>query len=573
MELISSMTLTHDNILQFCDKVKKLQKDHSIPNFALSIIHPSNNVILVGGRETNKQTLFPIGSMSKAFAATLIGILADKGLINWNDSIYKFVDITLPNDLDLTIYQLLSHINPFPEHTLTEASELGFSRSELIAKLQHIKVDKRIKFSYQNVLFSLVADIIEKVTGKSYADYLQQEIFIPLGMLSTTASEKNYLRTQNKALPHMRCEGNITAIPYSPYWHIMGPPSCVSSSILDLTQWIKFNLQMVHNNLISKESLHKIQYPLKTSHPPYAMGWWKADKKGKVLCHTGSVTGFDSVIAMIPSCNTGIIICANLLGDPFVYKLVNDFIKQVLNEKTFNCTSIFKPQKSLARLTLQAKPTLSINKCIGTFYHPILETIKVSVKDNQLLVKLGKNNSIGKLSPITLSVRHSKMTSELSQLASHQCFQVHWQNGMEAAGKMYYNEDIIAFAQNKAGDVDTLHLFAEAISHASLLCKRFTMLESKNFPDNKSEYNVRKKGTTMARSQKQLTIDSKNTKVAKEIAAPVDVINTMLGYDDFDPVNSHGMMPLVSTLFNSIKTQKVCAIKGVDNNHCRRQSR
>ncbi len=71
----------------------------------------------------------------------------------------------------------------------------------------------------------------------------------------------------------------------------------------------------------------------------------------------------------------------------------------------------------------------------------------------------------------------------------------------------------------------------------------------------------RKRRTKLTSSRKQLTIDSNNTKVIEETMAPVDVMNTMLVYDDFGPVTGHGAVPLVSTLFNSIKTQKDARLK------------
>lgn len=462
------MAFTHGYMQQFCDQAKKLQEARSIPNFVLSIVHPAGNVVVASGPKIDEQTLFPIGSMSKAFAATLIGILVDKGLIDWNDSIYKFIDIKMPDDVDLTLSQLLRHINPFPEHALTEASEFGFSRQQLLRKLQYIKIGQSFKFSYQNVLFSLISDIVEKVTGKHYEECLRQEIFIPLGMSSTTAEEKAYLAYANKASPHIKHGDKINTVPYSPYWHIMGPPSCVSSSIADLTRWLKFNLQMGYCSLRSKCSLSVIQFPLKESHPPYAMGWWQADEEGLVLCHTGSVTGFESAIAIIPSCDIGITVCANLSGDNFTRELVNDFIKYVLNKKIFNCMDVLKLQMPITR------PKLKLDKFVGVFYHPILENIKVSYKNEVLFLEIGKNQTLATLSPISLLASHSKMPSELAQLAPHHCFQINWQSGMEAAGKLYYDADKVAFVENQNGDIDSVFLFAEAISNSPLNFKNIT---------------------------------------------------------------------------------------------------
>lgn len=468
------MSSPRTHLQKFHTQLSKLQETQSIPNYIISIVHPSGNITLAKGPKTDENTLFPIGSMSKAFAATLIGILVDKNFLNWNDSIHQHVKIKLPNDIDLTISQLLRQINPFPEHALTEASELGFSRQELLNKLQHITITSSYKFSYQNVLFSLIADIVENVTGKSYEECLRQEILIPLSMSTTTVEEKSYLKNKNKASPYINDNNKIVPISYSPYWHILGPPAGVSSSSKDLTQWLKFNLQLEDSKLISKESLNGVHRPLKESQPPYAMGWWEADEQKRVLCHTGSVTGFESAVAIIPSQKIGIAACANLSENDFTREAINIFIQNVLDEKEFNCLNVLKLQMPLAH------PKLNLNKFTGYFFHPILDKMKVSQKNNNLTLELGRNKTLATLSPIALLKSHSKMTPELAELAPHHCFQISWQRNMEASGKIYYNEDKIAFVANQQGEIDKLLLLAEAISKLPLSCDRLSVLSTEN---------------------------------------------------------------------------------------------
>jgi CubicO group peptidase (beta-lactamase class C family) len=468
------MTFLRSTAETFRSEVLELQKTNGVPNFILSLIMPDTTLLMTEGPATNEHTLFPIGSMSKAFAATVVARLVDQGKLDWNDSIHKYIKITLPNNIDLTISQLLSHFNPFPESALTQASEFGLSLQELWDKLQYIPIASSYKFSYQNVLFSLIAGIAKNITGKNYEDVLRDEIFIPLGMLSTTSQEKNYLEYKNKATPHIKDDGANKAIPYSPYWHTMGPPSCVSTSLADLTIWLKFNLQIDEyaangkKYLLSEKTLLAIQTPVKDAHPPYAKGWWKADEKGLVLCHTGSVTGFESAIAIIPSLKVGIALCANLSGNDFTRLVVNKFMTQFLNEK-FNCVNVLQSQMTLLQ------PKIAMNKFVGDFLHPILGNMKVTHKENQLSLEIGKSKTSAALSPISLLKTHGNATSALSQLADHHCFQIKWLGNMEAAGKIYYDEDKIAFVENARGDIEDVILYAEYVSPVPVTCQRVSL--------------------------------------------------------------------------------------------------
>ncbi len=490
------MPLTRAELHAFCSYAQKIQAERSIPNFVLSIIHPAENILFANGPSTDTNTLFAVGSLSKAFAATVIAHLVDKNRINWNDSICQFIDIKLPENVDLTIRQMLSHMNRFPEHALTEASEFGFSRTELIKKLRYVKLNKEIKFSYQNILFSLVADIVESVTGQTYQDYLREHILKPLGMLTTTVCEKEYLENGNKASPHIKHDDLIANIPYSPYWNEMGPPSCIATSISDLTRWMKFHLQIDNTFLISKKSLEVVHTPDADAKPPYAMGWWKADEQGLVLSHTGSVTGFESAIAIIPSCKIGIAVSCNLSGNSFPYDLVNHFMQRFLNEKTFSCKNALQLQMPLL------KTMRPLTNYIGDFYHPILENIKIIRKQDSLQLEISKKKTIATLSPISVLASHAKITQQLLQLSQYQCFKISWQSGMKAAGIVYYDNDIISFVENEKGVMDAILFYAESIDASLLICKR--AVNSNDLLVTQSLFKVNKNERVATHAHKQI---------------------------------------------------------------------
>ena len=150
-------------------------------------------------------------------------------------------------------------------------------------------------------------------------------------MNGVTATQDDYLKHSNRAKPYISSNKTIKQIPDSNFWHVMGPPSCLAASVKDLSKWLMLQLGLIKQDVVSTESLSKIQRPVDKNISLYAMGWWQADDEGLVCCHTGGVTGFESVIVMIPSLQTGMVISCNLSGKGFPFKIANQFVESILN--------------------------------------------------------------------------------------------------------------------------------------------------------------------------------------------------------------------------------------------------
>jgi CubicO group peptidase (beta-lactamase class C family) len=462
-------------LLSFQDKVSQLAIDESIPAFSCAIILPTGVQFQITG--ASKHTLFPIGSISKSFAAALTAILVNKGLLKWTDPISKFnIKFKLSNpDLHarLTVADLLSHMNPLPAHTLTELSEFGFTRDELLAKLEYIPItESEFSYNYQNVLFAGIAQIIEHITGLSYEQSLHNELLEPLGMTETTASESKYIAYPDKAMPHINRDDKIEAFIGSNYWLAMGPPSCISCSITDLMKWMNFNLSNYHG------ILNRIHFPSPWAKPPYAMGWWEADDARKVLCSTGGITGFDAVIALIPSLNMGIAVTSNLTNSRFPYLVANEFVRTAIDDPTYNCTAVLKVERPLANTQIPA------HLFEGKYYNPILETLEISTAGidgaPKFKIRIAKNGVTGILTPFAFGPKQHNEHPDYALLRNNPSFKITWQGTMQAAGEAYYDEDRLAAVEDETGNITHILFLADSIYKDTLIALKMPNVQDDN---------------------------------------------------------------------------------------------
>ena len=141
-----------------------------------------------GGGKVNGESIFRIGSLSKGFSGILVAMLADKGLLNLNDPVAKYIpqltlNSSVPGD-SLRLWHILAHTTGLTEHAFSNLIEMGKSKQLLIKALNELKPRDITgqDYAYQNAAFSLIEDVIASVTGLSYNDALDAFIFKRLQM-------------------------------------------------------------------------------------------------------------------------------------------------------------------------------------------------------------------------------------------------------------------------------------------------------------------------------------------------------------------------------------------------------
>ncbi len=283
-------------------------------------------------RMLNNTSAFELASVSKQFTAMAILILKEKGQLSLDDSLRKFFP-ELPYH-NITIRQLLMHTSGLPDYMDAmekkwDHQKIAFNKdmiSFLATDTSAVHFKPGAKWEYSNTGYAMLSSIIEKVSGKSYHDFLAQNIFTPLGMKNTFVY--NTRRSTNKIpdnyalgfvhsdslkgyiLPDKLPADNMV------YWldGITGDGT-VNSTTGDLLKW---EMALQTNKLISEASLGEMLSPLVPTSPrpgasSYGFGVGVDPKTayGKVISHTGGWPGYATLVKSYADSNKTVIILCN----------------------------------------------------------------------------------------------------------------------------------------------------------------------------------------------------------------------------------------------------------------------
>jgi beta-lactamase class C len=279
--------------------------------------------------------------MSKGFASVLTGILVQEKSLGWDDKVIKYLPgFKLKSDSstkNLTIRHILSHTSGLPIHTFTNLIEQGLPYSSIIYELRTVDISAPVgkEFAYQNVIFSLISDIILAASHKTYGNLLHEKIFNPLGMSDASVGYIELKDDNNLAKPHIRIDSSrFTYIKNKNIYDAVLPAAGVNASISDMSKWL-MALLGERNDVVNSKTLDEI-YKVEIETPwnrhynfyhwqglkkaGYGLGWRILFYKNDTLIyHGGTVNGYRSEIAFCPSRKIGIVILSNASGE-----LVND---------------------------------------------------------------------------------------------------------------------------------------------------------------------------------------------------------------------------------------------------------
>ncbi len=283
----------------------------------------------------DENTLFGIASNSKAFTTVALGILVDEGKIKWDDKVRDHIpEFKLYNSYvsdEFTIRDLLTHRSGlglgagdlmfFPDGS-------DFTVKDVIHNLRYLKQVSsfRTKYDYDNNLYVVAGEVIARVTGKSWAEFVEERIVQPLGM-SKTAGLYSRLKDKSNIIDgHAPVNGKVQVIARSSVG-VAAAAGGINSNITDLTKWVQMFLAggkfpdgkpfispQVLRELWSPQTIIPVGGPGKynTHFAAYGLGFGLTDVSGyKQVRHTGGLEGMVTEITMIPELNLGIIVLTN----------------------------------------------------------------------------------------------------------------------------------------------------------------------------------------------------------------------------------------------------------------------
>jgi CubicO group peptidase (beta-lactamase class C family) len=265
--------------------------------------------------------VFRIGSVTKQFTAIAILQLMEQGKLNLQDDITRFIPDYPVQGNKITIEHLLTHTSGIRDHTsipdTIQRSKLDFTPKEMIDyfKDQPIRFAPGRRYEYSNSNYTLLGYIIEKITGKGYAQYLEENFFKPLGMSNSFyASETKIIK--NRADGYSKNGEDFTNAAYismtQPY-----AAGSILSTVGDLFKW----QQAVQSfKLVKKETLDKAwtRYQLNDGNKSnYGYGWRQGYiQESPTQWHGGLVNGFKSMIMYLPKENAFVAVLSNCESYP-----------------------------------------------------------------------------------------------------------------------------------------------------------------------------------------------------------------------------------------------------------------
>jgi beta-lactamase class C len=349
---LDSLVAAYDEYLQHAvDSMKS-------PGAAIALVYKGEIILLKGygvkkaGEmdSVDKHTAFRLGSVSKGFASILTGIMVEEGSLNWDDRVktylpdFKMKDTASENHL--TIRNILSHTSGFPEHTYTDLLDNGYDYEKIKVSLAAVPIIAKPGqvYGYQNVVYSLIGDILYSASGIDYNNLLQEKIFKPLNMRDASTDYTSFFYNPNTAMPHLRKGTTWKAMPKNNRYYSVSPASGINASASDMAKWLLaltgYYPEVLHEKTIEDIEHHNIETPRKLAYRRnwkslektyYGLGWRVFNLNGRdIVYHGGYVEGFRTEIAFDPESKIGIAVLFNS-NTPIASQCVPKFINSFLN--------------------------------------------------------------------------------------------------------------------------------------------------------------------------------------------------------------------------------------------------
>lgn len=358
---------------------KEMMARSQTPGAAIAIVKDSSIIYLrgfgvkaLGTKDSvDEETVFRLGSVSKCFAPVLTGVLVQDHVLSWNDKVVKYLpDFALKSKEQtdqLSLKHVLSHTVGLPYHTYTNLVEEGDSLTFMLDKLRDVNMIGNVGkvYSYQNVAYSLIGEVIHKASGKSYKNLMTEKIFQPLNMDRASMTYADIMKNDNVAKPHNHSRKGLAVTSINDTYYNVAPAGGVNASASDMALWIEALLGN-RKNIISDQTLDEIFTPfikapsknrnfrkwIQQTDSHYALGWRVLDSKTDTLYyHGGYVNGYRSELAVNRHDRIGICIMTNATGEladnsaPYffnLYMIHRDSIQQW--ERKHGATAVSNPE-------------------------------------------------------------------------------------------------------------------------------------------------------------------------------------------------------------------------------------
>lgn len=426
--------------------INKALKDWQIPGVAVCIVKNGEVVwnkgygVLETGKpaKVDENSLFLIGSNSKAFTAIALAQLEAEGKLKLTDRVGNYLRTFQMKDplatKEVNIRDLLSHrigMETFQGDFVNWSSNL--SRAEVISNLAvyDAPYSFRSKWGYCNAAFTAAGEIIPVVTGISWEDYVSSRFFQPLEMNRTIALTKDYAKQSNACSAHTLYKGKLVKIPVPDIDNLAAAAS-ICSSVNDMSHWVQMLLndgKYKELEVLNVNALRTTSFPTsiigngrhpfnKSNFRLYGLGWDLMDYEARrIISHTGGVDGFVTSVTLIPSEKLGIVVLTNTDHNSFYqackYEIMDAFLGlPYRNYSEVMLNTSLKGQEldeqwlkgKQDTVAMGMKPELALNEYTGEYKNEAYGPVKVIIEKGCLTI---------------IMTRHPGMTAKLEPLGGN----------------------------------------------------------------------------------------------------------------------------------------------------------
>lgn len=414
--------------------VAATMKQWKVPGIAVAIVKDDSIVYAkgYGTRTTGKDeavdanTIFAIGSSSKAFTAALVAMAVDEGKMKWDEKVSAYLPGFEMYDnyasRELTVRDALSHRSGLARGDFAWYIG-GFDRADLLRRVRYLAPSWsfRSTFGYQNLMYLAAGEAVAAAERSSWDDQVRTKIFAPLGMTSSSTSVTAIAGRPNVATPHYLLNDTLLTAPYKNIDNI-APAGSINSNVRDMAQWLRFQLgrgkyagkQLItagnHGDMWLPNTHIRLEGPAGRFLAPganlasYGMGWFLQDFNGRLAVHHGgNIDGMSAMVAMLPDEKLGVVVLTNLNGTPApesIFPYVFDlYTRDTPRDWNAEYQKMLGPLTEAGKKAEEAmekarvagtKPSLDLAKYAGTYNDSLYGDVVVTARDGGLRFQFGR---------------------------------------------------------------------------------------------------------------------------------------------------------------------------------------
>lgn len=378
--------------------IQETMKRWAVPGLAAVIVRDDAVYYLAGHgvREMGKQgavtgdTVFPLASLTKAFTATLLGVLVDEGKARWDDRVnehlpaFRLADPLA--DRDVTLRDLLCHRTGLARHDLLW-QRATWSLEETVRRMAFVEPTHpfRSRYEYCNLTYIAAGQALGAASGeKSWEQATRKKLLDPLGMKRAAFTRRAVLALEDRATPHRVLGGKAVPIEWYPDDAQVRGSGSLKASASEMANWLRMNLAggtLAGNRVVSARCLREVHSPQVVvpvdaevaklsgaTQGSYALGWHVSDFHGRpVLDHGGAADGFRARICLLPKEKVGFVLLANAEENLALLSLGNLLMEELLGVEKRDWHGFYRErQQKAAAAKAKAKKDLLASRKAGT---------------------------------------------------------------------------------------------------------------------------------------------------------------------------------------------------------------